>query len=76
METIRTRQLEEENAKLRAALKPFAEIARAYAESDDKMAERYKKEGRTINDRSDGHRVSISLGDCRRARDAIAKDET
>src|SRR4051812_35633587 len=45
-----------------AALRPFAEIADAYAATEG-------REGRKPH--SDGHRVSVGLGECRAARAAL-----
>lgn len=50
------------------ALRPFAEIAADYERADAKSAEHHRDEDRTYKPRSDSHRISISLGDCRRAR--------
>lgn len=51
-------------ARLKGALKPFAYLADAYAAVAD-------KEGRKPH--SDGHRVSIGLGECRAAREALSQ---
>lgn len=51
-------------ARLEDALKPFADIADAYAAVADKEGHKHH---------SDGHRVSIGLGECRAAREALSQ---
>jgi hypothetical protein len=60
-----------ENVALRAALAPFAKIAADYEASDQQSQQHHRDEGRTWKSRCDGHRVSIALGDCRRAAVAL-----
>lgn len=62
-------------ADLEAALAPFAKIAADYEASDAKSAEHHRDEGRPFTPRPDGHRVSIAIGDCRRARAALKAKE-
>ncbi len=58
-----------ENEKLRAALKPFADLAQSYEDADAARATRYRDEGRMSGAyHQDSHRVAIGLGDCRAAR--------
>ena len=56
-----------------AVLKPFSEIADAYAAAYDRRVRDFADEGRPAGAMlSDGHRVSVALGDCRRARAVLA----
>ncbi len=64
-----------ENKALRAALAPFAKIAADYEAADEQRAQHYRDEGREIGPHSDGHRVSIGLGECRAARIALGHQQ-
>ncbi len=57
-----------ELAEAREALKPFGDIADAYAASEAAAAKCHADEGRTYVGHPDHHRVSVSMGDLRRVR--------
>jgi hypothetical protein len=59
-------ELREENRLLREALGPFAGIAYACAKADE-MKKRYPM----TTPHENSHRVSVTLGECRRAREVI-----
>ena len=62
-------------AALESALQPFALLAEQYDAADQKRAQNYKDEGRAPGPgTSDGHRISIGLGDCRKARNVLRAD--
>ncbi len=59
-----------------AALKPFAKLADDYDAAEAKTAAQYRDEGRPPpGPKSDGHRVSIALGEARAARNALTELE-
>lgn len=65
-------RLTTELAESKRALKPFADIATAYARKDAERARHYRDEGCSPGpDLADSHRVSIGLGECRRALSAL-----
>ena len=70
--------IDDQNAyveRLRAALKPFADLAKSYEDADVARAPRYRDEGRMSGAyHEDCHRVSIGLGECRAARLALEQN--
>jgi hypothetical protein len=59
---------------LESRLKPFADIATAYEQADAVRAEQRADAGLSTYERSDHHRVSCELGDCRRARALLSPE--
>jgi hypothetical protein len=59
--------------KVREALEPFAKIADQYDAADQRRLSDYRDEGRPAGPpHADYHRVSVELGECRRALEALA----
>lgn len=56
---------------IKRALAPFADLADQYDLADKAAEQRYRDEGRAFKPHADGHRTSIGLGECRRARTAF-----
>jgi len=56
-----------EHQRLKDALAPFAKVAVEYEAAFVQQQKIYKDEGRTPPGWPDSHRVSVLLGDCRKA---------
>lgn len=66
----------DEIERLRATLKPFADLAALYETAHEKRLQIWKDEvHKAPLPDSDSHRVSIGLGECRRALDALGGNE-
>lgn len=67
-----------ENERLRAALKPFAILSENYTRSHEISAQHHRDERGTDYNYpppSDGHRVTVSLGECRAAEKALSHNQ-
>ena len=56
---------------LRQALAPFSNVALDYEEAFVRQIQVYADEGKKAPGWSDSHKVSVSLGDCRKAYEAL-----
>lgn len=68
-------RLRAEVERLQAALQPFATLAEQYEAANKRRDQHYRDErGSGCPPTADHHRVSVALGDCRKARAALAPD--